>query len=1491
MSRTAKSSKDGPISFGKATMGPEATLSPSVVTHSSGNHSLSRRLAQLICLLLGAIGALPILVGLVVRTERVRLWAEQQTSRVLNEQLGVRATFQASVTLWPIGISIEDLRVPANDGGAPVLTVKRTVVSPRFFSLLSGKLDAGDVLIEAPKARLDFEQGKLKNLTYRLPHTNGESRFELKESPFTAVSITDASADVVVDGRAIQTDSFDLDVIAQPKLAFEVFLRSSETRFSVKTTRTFSSDTPSYEAYDEDVLCQLDLRARVTPSGALVRRLSLLGLSDTDPKLGTRPRCGKVDNEADPSLVALRLSAFSLDWSRSKPNVDGQVFFRAPVGMLNRYVKFLPVKGWLGLRGHVRYDGQHQMPDVQVKLHGEDLALDKYRLFKELDVEARIVRDHVVVDELEELFADGRTRITDVDIAPFEPGVPFTARRVEVKNMKFPGLMRDLGVTDKTIVAWDFGDTVVSDLKGRLALPEFEGHIVANTKDFEVTDIAFNDPKRKHMIGVSRAHIDGRIAVKPNALEFRDNVVTFGASRIQTNLVSIGFDNTLALDVADTSSVDLRDISPVATIPLAGKAKMGAHMKGLASDPILNGSLSVKDLVFARFPIGDILSSKVKFWPLKVDITETLAVKGQSQFVVDSARLDFDTAATVVVDAHAKSDNLSIRDFLAMWQFENDPRYAEVTGRGTVDGKIRYVLGGPADSCGGGQLRVDGNMHLSTADLFGEHYDSVDGAIGFNWLDQEAGFLGFSLDVPHLVLRKGPGAIIGAFQVRPGAELTGHAIATKVPLAQFQSTTPWGMWLDTEVSAVAEIGGTLDSMTGIVRANLTPIRIGSATLPASEITVGIESVPRKLNTIGITKCGRPISGPFDLAEYNADKSQGAYRIDGQLLGGQIRVDNLRLTRQNQKHLEGNVAFHRLALGSLVDALPVGLRPERVTNGTFSANLHLQDLPLAAPRKSQAELTLRELALTQGELELRAVPSAGAVRVRNGRVEVPGLTVETTFGKTASATWDIAGNLEHLDATPVLHSTLRLRPVNLKPLARVVPGLRRLSGLLSAQLSIDGKWSQPRMQGFLSVDKGELEFKNFEYPVNDVALRLSLSENELRIEEGRAKIGSGTLTLKGGAPLVGLELGNLRLMLQARGLVIPEHLGIRGLADADLEVAVEPSNSSVRPRVSGVVWFDGLEYTRPVAMTADVAQLAQRGRRSHVESYDPNEDFVDLDLLLYSKSPLRIRNGLIEAEMELDKEGLQLVGTNQRFGLRGNVRAVPGGRVSLRQSVFEIREGHVRFDDATRIAPRVDVKATTEYRRYSNQSTAQANTSSSAPSSSGTSVAGATGGQWRITMHAYGDADQLRIDLTSDPALSQDDILLLLMLGVTRAELDQAQSTSVGSSVALETLGTLSGADRAVTDTIPLIDDFRFGSAYSARTGRTEPTVTIGKRLADRIRASVTSGLAETREVRSNVEWRLGPQLSVEGSYDNVNDISSSQLGNLGADVRWRIEFR
>jgi translocation and assembly module TamB len=287
-----------------------------------------------------------------------------------------------------------------------------------------------------------------------------------------------------------------------------------------------------------------------------------------------------------------------------------------------------------------------------------------------------------------------------------------------------------------------------------------------------------------------------------------------------------------------------------------------------------------------------------------------------------------------------------------------------------------------------------------------------------------------------------------------------------------------------------------------------------------------------------------------------------------------------------------------------------------------------------------------------------------------------------------------------------------------------------------------------------------------------------------------------------------------------------------------------------------------------------------------------DDLLDLEIRIRAARPLEIDNDLVEAKLDIADPGLLLSGTNQRFGLRGELDISKGGHIRLRRNDFEITQGLVRFDDDERIAPRVDVTAVTDYHRYDDTLASSGGGATPSAGSSGSGSAGSStpGGRWRITLHAYGDPDTLRVDLTSEPALSKDDIFLLLTLGLTRAELDRAQSATAGGSVALEALGRLTGADEAVTETIPLIDEFKLGSAYSSRTGRTEPTITIGKRLAQRIRAYVTSGLTESREVRSNLEWRLSPRVSVEGSYDNVNDISTSALGNLGADIRWRLEF-
>ena len=287
-------------------------------------------------------------------------------------------------------------------------------------------------------------------------------------------------------------------------------------------------------------------------------------------------------------------------------------------------------------------------------------------------------------------------------------------------------------------------------------------------------------------------------------------------------------------------------------------------------------------------------------------------------------------------------------------------------------------------------------------------------------------------------------------------------------------------------------------------------------------------------------------------------------------------------------------------------------------------------------------------------------------------------------------------------------------------------------------------------------------------------------------------------------------------------------------------------------------------------------MGATAKRTTVDNYDPALDKIALDLNVIARAPLRIRNNVAEIDLGIVGQGVQITGTNQRFGVHGELRAQPRGRVRVLSNEFEVRQLALKFDDPTRIMPYIDASAVTDYQR------ASAIGAGSGPS------AGRNGSSFRITLRAYGPADDPKLEMSSEPALSQEDISLLLTVGLTKAEVDQ-QGSSALTAFAYEAVGAASGADRAVKKVIP-VDDFRFGSHYSPRTGRTEPNITFGKRITEGVRATLTSGIAEDRQLRTTIEVQLNQNSGLQVSYDNINNVSSVGIGNFGADYRLRIEW-
>src|SRR6202000_419594 len=118
-------------------------------------------------------------------------------------------------------------------------------------------------------------------------------------------------------------------------------------------------------------------------------------------------------------------------------------------------------------------------------------------------------------------------------------------------------------------------------------------------------------------------------------------------------------------------------------------------------------------------------------------------------------------------------------------------------------------------------------------DLFGETYDSGDAEFDFRWSDRDATYQGVDLSVPSLTLHKGSGTLVGSLGMREGGQVYGHFVGSAVPLSHLDALPTLARAAEGQVSAVAEVGGTVDALSFDASGRISPVRIGRATLPAS----------------------------------------------------------------------------------------------------------------------------------------------------------------------------------------------------------------------------------------------------------------------------------------------------------------------------------------------------------------------------------------------------------------------------------------------------------------------------------------------------------------------------------------------------------------------------------------------------------------------------------------------------------------------------------
>jgi translocation and assembly module TamB len=266
------------------------------------------------------------------------------------------------------------------------------------------------------------------------------------------------------------------------------------------------------------------------------------------------------------------------------------------------------------------------------------------------------------------------------------------------------------------------------------------------------------------------------------------------------------------------------------------------------------------------------------------------------------------------------------------------------------------------------------------------------------------------------------------------------------------------------------------------------------------------------------------------------------------------------------------------------------------------------------------------------------------------------------------------------------------------------------------------------------------------------------------------------------------------------------------------------------------------------------------------AFDKSGEWLRLDVELALDGDIRIENDVVRGGVRGD---LTLTGTLSSMGLVGNLAMMPGAVVTFRGHDFNLTHAVVDLTERRRIRAQLDVHGEAQVRDY------------------------------QVFMHYFGPFDDAQLQLSSQPVLSQEDIVTLLSVGFTSR--DAAATAGVGGAAyaALgQALFSVAGLDEQVKRFLPrggVFRDFglRITSAYSEGTGQVVPRAEFETKVGDRVRLryqAPISGTNRDKGQQAQVEWRIADRYgrpSLQLQWDNDNPDVAIEVG---LDLRFRLEW-
>lgn len=506
---------------------------------------------------------------------------------------------------------------------------------------------------------------------------------------------------------------------------------------------------------------------------------------------------------------------------------------------------------------------------------------------------------------------------------------------------------------------------------------------------------------------------------------------------------------------------------------------------------------------------------------------------------------------------------------------------------------------------------------------------------------------------------------------------------------------------------------------------------------------------------------------------------------------------------------------------------------------------------APPEKLTCETSFKESEVKRANAVLHEIDAFNLdlQKLQKGsfRLSTPELLVRTGQDKLSFSGW--YESVRKLDMN-VAGAT------SLESLSYLLPFLNRSEG----RVQVDGNWNKTGFSGGVKLNDGMLLFEDSPFVMRNVRASMNATDSNFELSQLVGDLQEGSLNVSGNFHLEGFQVDSALLAVQLNGSLFEPQNGARFRVSGPLRLSIVETEATV----SGQVSLYEASFQRRINLRGDLLKSFQKSG-SQYSFFEKEQSYLDtwrLDVKVSSREPVVIRNNVADGSLDLN---LRVIGTIGSPRLDGSVGVVRGSFNYFNRN-FDITSGSLQFTGTEKNLPRYDLRAETEIDEY------------------------------RVFITFQGSENEQKIIYSSDPPLTEKQILALVSYGTPPTNEDTVIEDDVTVSAAYTGLsfftGSLQDTIEGALSTDLGIRRFTLYPAFYEETGRTELQLTVGTDIIrNRLLLNYSNFVSTSGGHQVELDFRLNRSVSLVGSWrDTDENVNDSFSGDLGGDIVFRFEF-